>query len=304
VTAELHEARAQAVLDELARQMPFLRKAAEAGDPPLRERMPALAAIAARLEELDGSDWLQSSVKGYVALSLEFLTLQRRLEQTGRYLLSNERDAFERVYSNPEVFSHYYLPGLLLSEALWPNHFAMNRLFVEAFVPKVPAGGRVLEVGVGTGYHLRELRERVPAMEYLGVDISELAVAFARRYADERGEGSMRFELANAAERIPAADGWADAAVCGEVLEHVEHPERLLSEIRRALKPRAPFFVTTVVFAANVDHIYMFDSADEIRELCRAGGWTLETDLVLPIYPTDSPDAVRRPMNYAALLRA
>jgi len=74
------------------------------------------------------------SVDNYAFLSFEFLKLQKMLEQTGRYLLSNEKDALTQVYLNEEVFSKYYLEGLLLSEALWPNHYLINRFFHKSFI--------------------------------------------------------------------------------------------------------------------------------------------------------------------------
>lgn len=297
---------ANRVLDELARQMPFLRKAAEPGIPPLRDRLAELEKIAERLAVLNGTnDWARSSVKGYVTLSMEFLTLQRQLEMTGRYLLSTEREAVERVYTNPGVFTRYYLPGLLLTEALWPNHYRINRFFLDKFVQRLHASDHLLEVGVGTGYHLRKIYDRLPQMHYTGVDISDLAIDFAQRYAFEgrRTPDGLTFRLGNATENIPLEDVSTDAAVCGEVLEHVERPDRLLAEIRRVLRPGKRLFLTTVVFAANIDHIFLFESADAIRKLLERAGWLLEDELVLPTYEKDSPEAIRRPMNYAAILR-
>ncbi|MBV8424311.1 MAG: class I SAM-dependent methyltransferase [Candidatus Eremiobacteraeota bacterium] len=293
---------ADAVLDELERQMPFLRRAAESADVPLGTRARELEAIAQRLASMDGDGWLERSVKGYVALSLEFLTLQRQLEKTGRYLLSSEREAFERVYSSPDVFLGYYLPGLLLSEALWPNHYRFGELFRGEFLQALPEEARVLEVGVGSGYHLRALFDRIPGVRYEAIDISSLAVQFAKSYAlGDRTAADATFAIRNVMEGIPAAGATYDAVVCGEVLEHVEHPEQLLAEIRRVLRPGGVFFMTTVAFAANVDHIYLFENAEQIRALLRACGWSVKTELVLPVYPADSPDALRRPLNYATI---
>lgn len=48
----------------------------------------------------------------------------------------------------------------------------------------------------------------------------------------------LDFSPVNAAgERLPFRDGHFDLIVCMDVLEHVEDPERLLSEISRCLKP-------------------------------------------------------------------
>jgi SAM-dependent methyltransferase len=293
---------AEKILAELDRQMPFLRRAAASGTPPLEVRLLELDRIAARLATVLGADgaWIVPTVKSYVVLSLEFLRLQRELEKSGRYLLSSEREAIEKVYANPAVFGGYYLPGLLLSEALWPNHFAMNALYREVFLAQLPAAPRVIEVGVGTGWHLRELFAARPESVYSGFDVSAYAIDFGRRFAADT-MGQAAFDLRNVADGLPAATGSADAIVCGEIIEHVERPDRLLKELRRVARGGAKLFVTTVVFAANIDHIYMFERAQEIRDLLAASDWRISDELVLPVYPGDSPDAVRRPMNYAAI---
>ena len=286
--------------------MPFLLTAAlNARGTPLADRLPELEKIAERLQALAGApDWLESTVKSYVVLSLEFVMLQRKLEKSGQYLLSSEREAFERVYSNAAVFSFYYLSGLLLSEALWPNHHRLVEAFLKDFVPKLSPGARLVEVGVGTGYYLRELIAADPDVDYLGVDISELAIAYARRFAFEGEDTGVRarFTLQNAMAGLDEAAGGFDAAMCGEVLEHVEHPELLLQEFHRLLKPGGRLFMTTVVFAANIDHIYLFEDAQSIRDLIAANGFDIENEWVLPIYEGDSPDDRKKPMNYGAVL--
>ena len=293
------------ILRELGRQMPFLlRSATLAHGTPLAQRLPRLEEIAERLEAIALNDhWVESSVRSYVVLSLEFITLQRKLEKSGRYLLSTEREAFERVYANENVFGHYYLSGLLLSEALWPNHHALVDAFDNCFLPYVQNGSRIVEIGVGTGYFLRRLLETAPHVAYLGVDISDVAVTYARRYALlNEADGHADFIIRNAMQGTGELDASFDAAICGEVLEHVEKPDMLLRELLRVVKPGGRLFVTTVVFAANIDHIYLFEDAASIRELIVSTGWGIERDWVLPINPDDSPAARKRPMNFGALL--
>lgn len=294
--------RSEAVLAELDRQMPFLRRAADSGTPPLDARRPELDRIASRLAEVLGFDdaWVAPTVKSYVVLSLEFLRLQRELEKTGRYLLSSEREAIEKVYANPAVFGGYYLPGLLLSEALWPNHFVMNALYRDVFLADLPPAPHVIEVGVGTGWHLRELFAARPQAQYSGYDVSAYAIDFGRRFA-AADPSRTTFDLRNVANGLPVAAGVADGIVCGEIIEHVERPDLLLKELRRVARDGAKLFVTTVVFAANIDHIFMFERAQEIRDLLAACGWRIREERVLTVYPGDAPDAVRRPMNFAAI---
>jgi SAM-dependent methyltransferase len=292
------------VLSELRTQAPFLARAAEtAHGPSLHERLPMLDAIAARLDEISTEPWVASSVKSYIMLSLEFLKLQRKLEQTGRYFYSTERETFEHVYNNKDVIGFYYLAGLLLSQALWTNHFGLSTSFARAFVPSLQPAATVLEIGVGTGYHLRELIKRVPDLHYDGLDISTYAVDFARTFAIDAGTTpSVAFRLQSATSGLPFADAAFDAAICSEVLEHVEDPGALLREIRRTCRPNASLFMTTVVFAANIDHIYLFEDANQIRALIRDNAWSIEQEWIYPVYDTD-PEAPRKPASYGAILK-
>jgi SAM-dependent methyltransferase len=295
---------AASILSELEVQAPFLaRAAATAHGPSLHERIPLLDAIGRRLEEISAGPWIASSVKSYIMLSLEFLKLQRKLEQTGRYFYASERETYEHVYNNKDVIGFYYLAGLLLSQALWGNHFGLTTSFARAFVPVVPPGATVLEVGVGTGYHLRELIKRVPGLNYDGLDISTYAVDFARNFAIDAGTTpSVTFVLQSATDGLPYSDERFDAAICSEVLEHVEDPGALLREIRRTCRPDASLFMTTVVFAANIDHIYLFEDADQIRSLISANAWRIEREWIFPVYDTE-PEARRKPASYGAILR-
>ncbi len=296
---------ADRVLAELGEQMPFLLRATQTSfGAPLAERMPDLEYIAERLDALsDSSEWIGKSVRAYVLLSMEVLKLQHKLEKTGRYLLSSEREAYERVYSQGGVIDAYYLGGLLLTQALWPTHFAMSAAYSREFLPSLPAGARLIEVGVGTGYHLRRLFERVPSASYWGVDISQFSIEFARRFAfDAAQPEGATFSLQNAADGLDFDSESFDAAVCGEVLEHVEDPRSLLVEIRRVVKPGSPFFMTTAIFAAHIDHIYLFENAQQVRELIAESGWRLDREWVFPVYNSGSEDS-HRPMSYASILR-
>jgi 2-polyprenyl-3-methyl-5-hydroxy-6-metoxy-1,4-benzoquinol methylase len=299
---------ATAILDELGKQMPFMLKAARQGHgTPLSQRLPELEFVAEHLRDMaDGeSDWIARAVKSYVVLSLEFLKLQRKLEETGRYLFSSERETLANVYSSERVFGDYYLAGLLLSEALWPNHHRFGEGFSHEFLSGLPPNARVLEVGVGSGYHLAKLLGMRPDVRYTGVDISQYAIDFARRFALRDKEiAGITFRLANATDGLGEPPASFDAVICGEVLEHVDDPGALLAELRRVIKPGGRAFVTTVAFAANIDHVYLFENAQQIRDLLSACGWEIEQEWVLPVYPQDSAEAHRRPLNYGAIVCA
>jgi ubiquinone/menaquinone biosynthesis C-methylase UbiE len=90
------------------------------------------------------------------------------------------------------------------------------------------AGKRVLDVGCGKGRFARIFREREPAAEIWGLDISEEMLRFVPEGIRARA-GSMT--------EIPFEDAFFDAAYATESLEHAVEIEKAVSEICRVVKP-------------------------------------------------------------------
>ena len=99
-------------------------------------------------------------------------------------------------------------------------------LYEYFYLPWIP-GGRLLEVGCGSGRQLAALREAGWAVS--GVDFDPVAVAAAR----ERGLDVVTGDIRD----LKFAAGQFDAVVMAHVLEHVRHPTGLLAECARLLKP-------------------------------------------------------------------
>ncbi len=95
----------------------------------------------------------------------------------------------------------------------------------------------VLDLGCGPG----NLLEQLPGRRVVGLDLSESLLALAQK----RVQGHPRFELIKApAETIPFPDATFDRIVCSEVLEHVESPSIVVTEIKRVAKPGARVVLT------------------------------------------------------------
>jgi SAM-dependent methyltransferase len=99
------------------------------------------------------------------------------------------------------------------------------------FAARVMRPGRLLDIACGVGYGTRILTDRKAETDALGVDLSQGAIAYAKRsYANER----TRY-LAADAMRFHDADGF-DTIVSIETIEHLRDPagfvERLLSMLR------------------------------------------------------------------------
>jgi ubiquinone/menaquinone biosynthesis C-methylase UbiE len=104
------------------------------------------------------------------------------------------------------------------------------------FIPHLRSGMRLIDCGSGPGSITVGLAEIVAPGEAIGVDISDIQLAAARRLATERGVANVRFERGDV-YALPYPDNSFDAAFANHVIEHLSDPVRALKEIRRVLKP-------------------------------------------------------------------
>jgi ubiquinone/menaquinone biosynthesis C-methylase UbiE len=106
----------------------------------------------------------------------------------------------------------------------------------------VPEGGRLIDVGCGTGNGLIIFHETFGICG-VGVDISNGMLNVARTKIQER---NLPIEIHNMdGERLPFDDNSFDVGINFEVLEHTPHPEKLLCELARVVRPGGTVVVTT-----------------------------------------------------------
>lgn len=96
---------------------------------------------------------------------------------------------------------------------------------------------RVVDLGCGEGIVAQALLERVPGVEYLGVDLSPGAVQAARAM-----NPGAEFEVGSILDE-PSRPGWADLVICLEVLEHLERPDLAADQALRWTAEGALFSV-------------------------------------------------------------
>lgn len=116
----------------------------------------------------------------------------------------------------------------------------------EAIAAAERVGGRILEVGVGTGISLPgyDRSNRV-----VGVDISEAMLAKARERVSELGLDHVEHIGVMDAESLDFPDDSFDVVVAQYVVTAVPNPEQALNEFLRVLKPGGEIVITTRVGA-------------------------------------------------------
>lgn len=107
-------------------------------------------------------------------------------------------------------------------------------------------GGRILEVGVGTGLSLPGYSSRNLV---LGVDISAPMLRKARNRVLKQRLGHVGGLAVMDAEQLAFADGIFDVVVAQYVVTAVPNPERALDEFLRVLRPGGAMVIATRIGA-------------------------------------------------------
>lgn len=111
---------------------------------------------------------------------------------------------------------------------------AIHRLVVKALAARHPGGGILLDVGCGRGDLWAFARDRF--REYAGAD--------AVRYEGFPAEAAfVSVDLDTG--RVPLPEGFADAVVAVETIEHLENPRAFARELTRLAKPGGWIAITT-----------------------------------------------------------
>jgi ubiquinone/menaquinone biosynthesis C-methylase UbiE len=106
---------------------------------------------------------------------------------------------------------------------------------------------RILEVGCGVGAQTEILLRHFPDLHVTGIDQSDANLARADENLSSVAWAAGRYDLrVENATRLSFAAGAFDGAFLCWVLEHVGDPLRVLSEVRRVLRPGAPIVATEV----------------------------------------------------------
>jgi tRNA (cmo5U34)-methyltransferase len=122
-----------------------------------------------------------------------------------------------------------------------PGYADMQRMAMLLLAERVPANAKVLVLGAGGGLELKVFTESQPEWSFDGVDPSAAMLELARQTLGNLADRTRLHEglIDNAPE------GPFDGAVCILTLHFIERAERArtLQEVRRRLRPGAPFIV-------------------------------------------------------------
>ncbi len=212
-------------------------------------------------------------VRSLANLVMEVNKLQLKYEISGHYQNSDYERALTEVYCNEQRMTDYML-ALACTQFAWPNHFNLFCFFEDEFLQRIKPR-QVLEVAPGHGLFGLTLLERHSSAMLTGVDISPASIQLSRRVAQCFGLTHASYIQGNALQ-LSENFGTFDTVICGELMEHLPDPLLLCRSVARALTDEGVAYVTAAITAAAPDHIYEFESEEEVLSLFKAGGLNVE----------------------------
>ena len=254
---------------------------------------------------VEGGAEMAFVAEAYNTIVRDTLREQMFFRRNGRYRYARYDEVAGSVYLNDDYMTRYMV-GLAVTTFLWPNHLAIHRFFRQS-IASAPAGD-YLEIGPGHGVFFMTALRSGKFARYLGVDLSPTSIAMTGALLSGGKFGTFSgYELREADFlAAPLPEKSFSAVVMGEVLEHVEQPTQFMERIRELAAPGGYVFITTAINAPAVDHIYLFETPDQVRELAQGAGFAIEGEQTSPYIgmTLEETMAQRLPVNIALQLKA
>jgi len=164
--------------------------------------------------------------------------LRAGMKFEGRDLMSEKVDLYNNSYGNPGADVHREIRTETYGQDFGQTSWTTSEELHE--IPQVLAlssASNVLEIGSGAGgcalHVARALKCRV-----VGLDVNAEGVRQANQRAKElRLDVLVRFEQADACQRMPFDDNSFDAAYSNDAVCHLANRAGVLAELHRVLKP-------------------------------------------------------------------
>ena len=206
----------------------------------------------------------------YLKLCAHMVHERLKFLRSGQYANRSFADVETQIYLNPEAFE-YHMHGLAFAQFFWPDQYTRFRFFSDHIKNELISGGRYLEIGGGHALYILEAINQVSKyVDFQLVDISPSSMALAQGITQGLAIDYQVMDIYDFASNVKY-----DFITIGEVIEHVEAPLPLLIRVRELLAPKGRVFISTPANAPTIDHIFLFNNADEIRAMLAKAGFRI-----------------------------
>ena len=250
---------------------------------------------------------IEAAVGAYIKMCNDMFLSQLYFAKTGKYPIENAGNAFTDVYDN-EIEMTSYMVGLAISQYLWPTHYQMYQFFLNYINENASNIESYLEIGPGHGLFLKDAYQIITQhrnnMPFRAIDISQTSLSLSKSVVNYLvGDTNIQFSVQDALNYNESES--FDFITMGEVLEHVDFPEKLLSKISRLLSADGAAFISTCINCPSIDHVYHFKCAREIGEMLQENNLIVKSELFLPVEDLPMEIIIQKKItiNYCAIVK-
>lgn len=111
----------------------------------------------------------------------------------------------------------------------------------ESIIQLVPSGSRVLDIACGPGVLCRKIRREVLDSKVYGIDFSRYTIEQNREKDKKEG---ITYDVVDIRDSLSSIAEQFDVVVMCEILEHLDEPERVVSDAMNLLRPGGLFILT------------------------------------------------------------
>lgn len=160
------------------------------------------------------------------------------VDETSKPELNVRRSHYDANYSNFLTSVYEQVRRDAFDEDIGQNSWltAMEQDAFRQWLNLSP-GETLLDVACGSGGPALRIAA-ITGVSVIGVDVHEQAIATGNALAAERGLApAAEFQVVDAAQRLPFADGTFDAITCIDAINHLPDRRRVIADWVRVLKP-------------------------------------------------------------------
>lgn len=197
-----------------------------------------------------------------------------------------KKNAVELHYDLPP---DYYERSIRRNPLQWFWH---TRRFKNISQLIEPVEGEILDIGSADGTFTKVIADQSKAKKVIGIDVLKNSV----KYANKRFKKNKRMKFLTAdAHDLPFKNNRFAAVFCLEALEHIFDAQKVLSEMRRVLKPNGYIIILVptdswlfkiawwVVLRTwgkhwRETHLQSFGSPNKLTKVIKKAGFKIEKD--------------------------